>query len=99
MAPSKVASPKSAPKPRAGGRRGPGKQLLGSETPRLWTKPRRPLTPKTTAGYEAIAFAETVLGLILLPWQRWLLLHMLELNPDGTFRFRTVVILVARQNG
>lgn len=24
---------------------------------------------------------------------------MLELNPDGTFRFRTVVILVARQNG
>lgn len=35
----------------------------------------------------------------LLPWQRWLLIHALELLPDGTFRFRTVVVLVARQNG
>jgi len=35
----------------------------------------------------------------LLPWQCWLLIHMLELNEDGTFRFRTVLILVARQNG
>jgi phage terminase large subunit-like protein len=27
------------------------------------------------------------------------LIHALELLPDGTFRFRTVVLLVARQNG
>jgi phage terminase large subunit-like protein len=35
----------------------------------------------------------------LLPWQRWLLIHMLELLPDNSLRFRTVVVLVARQNG
>jgi len=40
-----------------------------------------------------------VLGIILFPWQAWLLIHMLELLPDGSLRFRTVVVLVARQNG
>lgn len=71
----------------------------GSEQPRLFTPPRGVLTPKTTAGFEAIAFAEDVLGVTLIPWQRWLFQHMLELNPDGTFRFRTVLVQVARQNG
>lgn len=37
----------------------------------------------------------------MFPWQRWLLIHALELNPDdsGSFRFRNIVVLVARQNG
>lgn len=37
----------------------------------------------------------------LLEWQRWLLIHALELlpGPDLIFRFRTVLLLVARQNG
>ena len=35
----------------------------------------------------------------LLPWERWFLIHALELLPDGTPRFRTVLLLVARQNG
>ncbi|MBA3781019.1 MAG: terminase [Nocardioides sp.] len=35
----------------------------------------------------------------LLPWQKWLLIHMLELLPDNSLRFRTVIVLVARQNG
>ena len=56
--------------------------LQGSETPRLFTSPARPLTPDTTRGYEAIDFAEQVLGLALMPWQRWLLLHGLELNVE-----------------
>jgi phage terminase large subunit-like protein len=73
--------------------------VLGSETPRIWTKPLRKLTRKTSAGYEVIDFAETVLGIILLPWQKWLLIHALELLPGGTFRFRTLVLLVGRQNG
>lgn len=36
-----------------------------------------------------------------LDWQRWLLQHALELLPghDDVFRFRTVLLLVARQNG
>jgi len=46
-----------------------------------------------------IEFASDVLGMELLPWQKWLAIHALELLPDGTFRFRTVVLLVARQSG
>ena len=72
---------------------------LGHAEPRLWTPPLRDLTPETSAGFEACAFADDVLGITLMPWQRWLFEHMLELNPDGTFRFRTVLIQVARQNG
>lgn len=36
-----------------------------------------------------------------LEWQRWLLIHALELldEPGCVFRFRTVLLLVARQNG
>ena len=33
------------------------------------------------------------------PWQRWLLIHGLELLPDGRPRFRTLLVEVARQNG
>ncbi len=73
--------------------------LLGSETPRLFTPPARPLTPETTRGFEAVAFAEQVLGLTLMPWQKWVLLHGLELTPEGAFRFRTLLVLCARQQG
>lgn len=72
--------------------------LLGNEVPRIYTPPLRELTPATTLGYALIAFAE-LLGIPLLPWQRWLAIHMLELLPTGKFRFRTVILLVARQNG
>jgi hypothetical protein len=72
---------------------------IGAEVPRLWTPPLRKLTKRTSAGWECVAFAEEVLGITLYPWQRWLLIHALELNEDDTFRFRTVVLLVARQNG
>lgn len=73
--------------------------LKGSETPTIFTPPKRPLTCKTSLGFECITFAETVLGIRLYPWQKWWLKHALELNPDGKFRFRTVLLLVARQNG
>src|SRR5215216_1012165 len=72
---------------------------MGSETPRVWTRPLRELTPKTSLGFEVVEFAEEILGIQLLPWQRWLFIHGLELNPDGLYRFRTVLTLVARQNG
>lgn len=71
----------------------------GSETPRIFTPPLRELTPETSLGFSVIKFATEILELDLLPWQRWLLIHMLELLPDNTMRFKTVVILVARQNG
>jgi len=72
--------------------------LLGRTEPRLFTQPLRPLTRKTTRGFEFIEFCEMI-GEPLLPWQKWLAIHALELNPDGTYRFRTVLVLVARQNG
>jgi hypothetical protein len=72
---------------------------VGSEQPRVFTPPLRVLTPATSKGFAAIEFAEEILELTLLPWQKWLLIHALELNRDGTYRFRTVVLLVARQNG
>lgn len=84
--------------------------LLGSTTPRVYTPAvtagrRGPcgcgcaLTPRTSLGFSAVDFATDVLGIPPLPWQRWLLIHALELKSDGNFRFRTIVILVARQQG
>ena len=75
------------------------KPLAGSETPRIFTPPLRKLTPKTSLGFAAVEFAEDVCGVTLYPWQKWLLIHALELHPDGGFRFRTIVVLVARQQG
>ena len=73
--------------------------LEGSEAPRLFTPPLRRLTRKTSLGFAADDFASEVLGIDLLPWQRWLMIHALELLEDGSPRFRTVLLLVARQNG
>lgn len=78
--------------------RGPGRKLLGRTEARVYTKPLRPLNRKTSRGYEVIDFAKMI-GEPLLPWQEWAVVRALELNPDGTYRFRTVLILVARQNG
>jgi phage terminase large subunit-like protein len=46
-----------------------------------------------------IDFANNVLGQPLDPWEEWLVIHAGELLPDGRPRFRTVLALVARQNG
>lgn len=77
----------------------------GNAVPRVFTPPLAPLEPRTpetearTLGYSVIDFADQVLGVSLYPWQQWLLVHGLELKPEGGFRFRNVVVLVARQNG
>lgn len=87
----------------------PRPEVLGSTTPRLWTPPLVtgppgpcgcgcPLTPETSEGFEAEAFAEEV-GHPLLPFQRFAAIHGLELLPDGRPRFRIVLMLVSRQNG
>lgn len=73
--------------------------LVGSPTPRLWTPEARPLTPETSRGFEAIDFADDVLGMPLMPWQKWALIHGLELTESGAFRFRTLLIMCARQQG
>lgn len=73
--------------------------LQGSETPRIFTTPRRELTEETSDGFAAIAFAEEMLQIPLFPWQRWLLIHALELNEDYSYRFRVIGVEVARQAG
>jgi len=76
---------------------------LGCEEPRIYTPPLRELTDDTTLGFDAIDFAEGVLGLTLHPWQKWLLVHALEIvgdfDGDWRLRFGTVIVLVGRQNG
>lgn len=76
----------------------------GSTEPRIYTPPLRELTPETTLGFAVIDFAQDVLDIELLPWQRWLFIHALEIvgdihSDDWMFRYRTVLILVARQQG
>ncbi|HEX6579208.1 MAG TPA: hypothetical protein VF082_12660 [Jiangellaceae bacterium] len=77
----------------------PRSALLGRPEPRLFTPPARRLTRETTRGFEVERFADEVLGEPLLPWQSWLVRHALELNPDGTYRYRVILCLVARQSG
>ena len=77
--------------------------IYGCEAPRIFTPPLRELTPETTLGYEVIEFSEKVLQVELLPWQKWLVIHALEIIDDPAdgwrLRFRIVVVEVARQNG
>lgn len=79
--------------------------LRGRTVPRVYTTPLRPVEPRTeeteqnTLGYSVIDFAETILRFELYPYQKWLLVHALELKEDRTFRFKTIIVLIARQNG
>ena len=77
--------------------------MKGKTEPRVFTPPLRKLTKYTSLGYAACEYAEQVLGLTLYPWQRWCLIHCLEivgkLGGEWRFRYRTVVIMVSRQNG
>ena len=76
---------------------------LGKTEPRIFTPPLRELTPETSLGFDVIDFGEQVLETSFLPWQKWLLIHALEIigdfETDWNFRYRTVVVLIARQNG
>ena len=77
--------------------------IYGKTEPRLFTPPLRELTEDTSLGFLAIVYAETVLKKKLYEWQKWALIHGLEivgeLGGDWKFRFRTVLYLISRQNG
>ena len=77
--------------------------MTGVTQPRLYTPELRPLTEETTLGYACIEYAQTVLSKKLYPWQKWALIHALEIVGDlgdkWSFRFRTVLFMVSRQNG
>jgi phage terminase large subunit-like protein len=81
---------------------------LGSACPRLSTAPLRELNETTSLGFDVARFAELVLRLPLMPWQVEFVVRALELvDVTDSFgrvlrkrlRFRTVLLLVARQNG
>ena len=77
--------------------------MMGVTEPRVFTPPLRKLTEETSLGFACIEYARTVLGKTLYPWQEWALIHSLEivgeLGGDWSFRFRTVLFLISRQNG
>ena len=77
--------------------------MKGKTEARLYTKPLRRLTEKTTLGYACIEYAKNVLHKELYPWQEWCLIHALEitgsLSKDWKFRYRIILIEVSRQNG
>jgi hypothetical protein len=73
--------------------------VLGRVEPRLWTPPLRDLSePHTSWGYDFIDFCEMI-GWPLDLWQRWLAIHLGEIYPDGSPRYRKAIVLVGRQNG
>lgn len=74
------------------------KKLYGITEARLHPEPLRPISRNTSYGYDVIDFAEMV-GMPLLRWQQWVVKRALEVNRDGTYRFRIVLIMVARQSG
>ena len=84
--------------------------ILGKTTPRIFTPPLvvgKPgpcgcgcaLSESTSEGFAVEAFAIDTIHKPLDPWERWLVIHGMELLPDGRPRFRQLLILVARQNG
>src|SRR5579859_6171686 len=73
------------------------RKLLGKTQPRLWTPPLRKLTRATSHGYSVCDFADAI-SEPLLPWQKWHAVHAMEVTPDGFYRFRVVIVLVARQS-
>jgi hypothetical protein len=74
------------------------RRLIGKTAPRLFTPPRRTLTRRTSLGFEVCDFAAAI-GESLFPWQKWFFVHAMELNPDRTLRFSTILLEVSRQSG
>ena len=77
--------------------------MMGKTVPRIYTPPLRELTEETSLGFACAEYAEEVLKKKLYPWQKWALIHALEiigeLGGEWKFRFRTVLFLISRQNG
>lgn len=74
------------------------KKVYGITEPRLYAPSLRHLNRHTTYGYDVIDFAKLI-GMPLLPWQEWLVKHALEIKKDGTYRYRIILVLIARQQG
>lgn len=87
-----------------------GEVILGSITPRIATPPLVTgppgpcgcgcaLTEATSYGFRVERFMRDVVKRPLWLWQRWLVIHAGELRPDGSPRFRRIIVTVGRQSG
>jgi hypothetical protein len=72
----------------------PSNALLGVQTPRIHT----PLNDLPSRGGELIDLA-TSLGIDLMEWQKFALIHTHKVKPDGRWASPVNTIVVARQNG
>ena len=75
--------------------------IKGRTEPRIWTPPLQELNRETSLGYAFCDFC-TAIGVDLLPWQKWLAIHALEIVREEDrwrFRYRYVLVLISRQNG
>src|SRR5665213_714851 len=68
--------------------------LIGAQLPRLSSVP--PYV--STTGQEAIDLA-ALAGLVLDPWQQWVLMRALGERADGKWSAKRVGLVVGRQNG
>ncbi len=71
---------------------------MGSASPRLSTGPLGPLTEASSRGFAFAEWCEEI-GLPLLPWQREAAVRAMETTADGSYRYKTILILVGRQSG
>jgi hypothetical protein len=72
----------------------PENPLIGVQTPRIHT----PLNDLPSRGGELIDLA-TSLGIDLMEWQKFALIHTHKVKPDGRWASPVNTIVVARQNG
>lgn len=68
--------------------------LFGVQTPRIYT----PLNDLPSRGHELIDLASS-LGIELMEWQKFALIHTHKVKPDGRWATPVNCITVARQNG
>jgi len=68
--------------------------LIGVQTPRIHT----PLNDLPSRGHELIDLASS-LGIDLMEWQKFALIHTHKVKPDGRWASPVNTIVVARQNG
>ena len=68
--------------------------LFGVETPRIHT----PLNDLPSLGLELVDLA-TSIGVEMMPWQKFALIHTHKVKPDGRWATPVNCIVVARQNG
>ena len=70
------------------------RDLVGSGSPRIHSR----LNDLPSRGSEIIDFSAQ-LGVVLMPWQKFVFEHAMKVKPDGRWKHPIVTVVAARQNG